>query len=97
MSRVSIIERLYGNKNKKSALEFNYDLLMAPPIRSLFSEDDIRKLYQIATSLKYNANIECKELMLIKLYTLIEKRGFRIVIDDKTIPDVPLFKINYVI
>ena len=47
--------------------------------------------------LKYNANIECKELMLIKLYTLIEKRGFRIVIDDKTIPDVPLFKINYVI
>ena len=74
MSRVSIIERLYGNKNKKSALEFNYDLLMAPPIRSLFSEDDIRKLYQIATSLKYNANIE-------KKYDLIDEvmksRGFR--------------------
>lgn len=47
--------------------------------------------------LKYNANIKCKSLMLIKLYTMIEKRGFRIEIDDKTIENVPLFKIEYVI
>lgn len=74
MSRVSIIERLYSNKNKKSALEFNYDLLMAPPIRSLFSEDDIRKLYQIATSIRYNANIKKKYELIDEV---MKSRGFR--------------------
>ena len=47
--------------------------------------------------LKYNASIKCKSLMLIKLYTMIEKRGFRVEIDDKNIENVPLFKIEYVI
>ena len=47
--------------------------------------------------LRYNANIKCKPLMLIKLYTMIEKRGFRIEIDDKVIENVPLFEIKYVI
>ena len=47
--------------------------------------------------LKYNANIKCKPLMLMKLYTMIEKRGFRVEIDDKTIDSIPLFKIEYVI
>lgn len=47
--------------------------------------------------LRYGCNIKCKSLMLIKLYTMIEKRGFRIEIDDKTIDNVPLFKIEYVI
>lgn len=47
--------------------------------------------------LKYNANIKCKYLMLMKFYKMIEKRGFRVVIDGKTLEDVPLFKIDYVI
>ena len=47
--------------------------------------------------LKYNCNIKCKPLMLIKLYTMIEKRGFRIEIDEKVIDSIPLFKIEYVI
>lgn len=47
--------------------------------------------------LKYGCNIKCKSLMLIRLYTLIEKRGFRIEINGKTIESIPLFKIEYVI
>lgn len=47
--------------------------------------------------LRYNCSIKCKPLMLIKLYTMIEKRGFRVLIDGKTIDSIPLFKIEYVI
>lgn len=57
-----------------------------------FCIEERRKL-----ELKYGATIKCKSLMLIKLYTMIEKRGFRIEIDDKTLQDVPLFKIDYII
>ena len=48
MSRVSVLERLYSKK--KSALEFNYDNLWAPPIRALLSQEDINELKRIATS-----------------------------------------------
>lgn len=54
--------------------------------------EETRKL-----ELRYSANIKCKSLMLIKLYTMIEKRGFRVEIDDKVIENVPLFEIKYVI
>lgn len=73
MSRVSIIEKLYSTK-KKSALEFNYDALWAPPIRALLPQQDINELYRIATSLKYNSNIE-KKYELID--AVMKPRGFR--------------------
>lgn len=44
---------------------------------------------------KFGCNIECKPLMLMKLYTMIEKRGFRVEIDGKIVDSIPLFKINY--
>lgn len=73
MSRVSLIEQLYAPK-KKSALEFNYDNLWAPPIRFLLSQQDINELYKIATSLKYNDNIE-KKYELID--AVMRPRGFK--------------------
>ena len=73
MSRVSLIEQLYAPK-KKSALEFNYDGLWAPPIRFLLSQQDIDGLYKIATSLKYNDNIE-KKYELID--AIMRPRGFK--------------------
>lgn len=72
MSRVSLIEQLYVKK--KSALEFNYDALWAPPILSILTKDDIAKLYKIATSLRYNGNIE-KKYELID--AIMKPRGFR--------------------
>lgn len=72
MSRVSLIEQLYAKR--KSALEFNYDDLWAPPIRSIFTQEDINELYRIATSLRYNGNIE-KKYELID--NVMRSRGFR--------------------
>ena len=73
MSRVSLIEQLYTPK-KKSALEFNYDALWAPPIKFFLSQQDINELYRIATSLKYNDNIE-KKYELID--AIMRPRGFK--------------------
>lgn len=73
MSRVSLIEQLYAPK-RKSALEFNYDNLWAPPIRFFLSQQDIDELYKIATSLKYNDNIE-KKYELID--AVMKPRGFK--------------------
>lgn len=71
MSRVSLIEQLYVKR--KSALEFDYDALWAPPIMSIFTQEDINELYRIATSLKYNGNIE-KKYELID--SVMRSRGF---------------------
>lgn len=73
MSRVSLIEQLYAPK-RKSALEFDYDALWAPPIRYLLNQQDINELYRIATSLKYNDNIE-KKYELID--AVMRPRGFK--------------------
>ena len=72
MSRVSVLESLYSKK--KSALEFNYDNLWAPPIRALIPQEDINELIRIATSLKYNGNIDLKYKLIDKV---MNKRGFR--------------------
>lgn len=73
MSRVALIEQLTAPK-KKSALEFNYDALWAPPIKCLISQDDINQLYKIATSLRYNDDIE-KKYELID--AVMRPRGFK--------------------
>ena len=76
MSRVSLIEQLYAPK-RKSALEFDYDALWAPPIRYLLNQQDINELYRIATSLKYNDNIFLQEdLSSYLLLLLLLIQGF---------------------
>ena len=72
MSRVSVLERLYSKK--KSALEFNYDNLWAPPIRALLSQEDINELKRIATSLRYNGDIETKYKLIDNV---MNRRGFK--------------------
>lgn len=72
MSRVSVLESLYSKK--KSALEFNYDNLWAPPIKSLLTQEDINELIRIATSLKYNGKINTKYKLID---SVMNKRGFR--------------------
>lgn len=72
MSRVSILEQLRAKR--KSALDFHYEELWAPPIMTLFTPQDVQELYSIATSIRYNGNID-------KKYELIDnvmvRRGFR--------------------
>ena len=72
MSRVSNIEQLY--RKRKSALEFNYDALTAPPIRAFLTQDDIFRLYKIATSVKYAGDIDKKYNLI---HDIMSRRGFR--------------------
>ena len=72
MARVNLIDILYS-KNK-SALEFNFDLLFANPIACYLSQSDISALYNIATSLKYSANINLKYREIDRIMT---SRGFK--------------------
>lgn len=73
MSRASIIDQLYAPK-RKSALEFDYDSLWAPPIRALLTQQDINELYKIATSLKYNDDINMKYKLID---AIMKPRGFK--------------------
>jgi ribosomal protein L37E len=72
MSRVSLIEKLYVKR--KSAFEFDYDALMAPPILSILSITDVGDLNRIATSLKYSGNMDKKYKLIDEVMT---RRGFR--------------------
>ena len=72
MSRSSLIEQL--TIKRKSALEFEYDKLWAPPIMSIFTPQDIQELIKIATSIRYNGNIN-KKYELID--AIMKRRGFR--------------------
>lgn len=72
MSRVSTIEQLYSKK--KSALEFNYDALTAPPIRAFLTDADVHQLYKIATSVKYSGDVDTKYNMI---HEVMSRRGFR--------------------
>lgn len=73
MSRVSLIEQLYAPK-RKTALEFNYDALWAPPIRALLTQEDINQLYHVATSLQYNDDINRKYELID---AVMKRRGFK--------------------
>lgn len=53
--------------------EFNYDKLTAPPIRYYFSDFDLNRLYQIATSLRYSAKPQVKYQEIDKI---MKSRGF---------------------
>lgn len=72
MSRVSTLEKL--KIKKKSALEFHFEELWAPPIMTLFTPQDIQELIRIATSVRYNGNIN-KKYELID--AVMKQRGFR--------------------
>ena len=72
MSRVSILEQL--KVQRKSALEFHYEELTAPPILALFTPQDINELYSIATSVRYNGNINRKYELID---AVMKRRGFR--------------------
>ena len=73
MSRVSILEQLTAPK-RKTALDFHYEDLWAPPIMSLFTPQDIQELVKIATSLRYAGNIARKYDMID---AVMKRRGFR--------------------
>lgn len=53
--------------------EFNYDKLTCPPIRAYFSDYDLQRLYEIATSLRYSAKPQVKYQ---EIDIIMKSRGF---------------------
>lgn len=58
LDRSSAIDRMQSKV--VSIDEFNFDRLVAPPLYSLLSQQDIDNLYHIATSIKYSGNARKK-------------------------------------
>lgn len=71
MSRVDLLEKMYM---KDITSSFDYEKIGAPPLYSLMSFTDTQDLYHIATSLKYNGNIEKKYELIDQI---MRSRGFR--------------------
>lgn len=71
MARADIRSILYSRD--KSPLEFKFDSLIAPPLLSYITIEDIQRLYNIASSVKYSSKIELKYKEIDKI---MKARGF---------------------
>ena len=71
MARSDILSTLYSKKT--TALDFNYDSLIAPPLYTLISNQDLERMYKLVTSIKYTSKIEYKEAEIRKI---MEYYGF---------------------
>ena len=65
MARSDILSTLYSKKT--TALDFNYDSLIAPPLYTLISNQDLERMYKLVTSIKYTSKIEYKEAEIRKI------------------------------
>jgi hypothetical protein len=72
MARADILSILYSKKT--TALDFNYDLLMAPPLASLIPYKDLEYMHKLVTSIKYTSKIEYKES---EIKNVMECYGFK--------------------
>ena len=71
MARSDILSTLYSKKT--TALDFNYDSLIAPPLYTLIPNQDLERMYKLVTSIKYTSKIEYKEAEIRKI---MEYYGF---------------------
>lgn len=71
MAKSNVLDYLYTKKS--SPLEFNFDMLTAPPLLSLVTPQDIFELNRIARSVKLSGKIEEKYKLIDNIMT---NRGF---------------------
>lgn len=75
--------------------EFNYDSLSAPPLYSMFTQEDINQLHYIATSAKYSSKIKEKYKMIDKI---MNNRGFKKLISGTNrVAYEPVFANNFIV
>lgn len=78
-----------------SPQEFNYDILSAPPILSMFTVDDIKQLNYIATSTIYSAKLKEKYAAIDQI---MKNRGFeKLVSGTNRVSYRPLFANNFIV
>lgn len=71
MAKANVLDFLY--RERKSPLEFNFDMLTAPPLLSLLTYQDIYELNRIARSVKLVGKIDEKYRMIDGI---MNHRGF---------------------
>lgn len=71
VDRKYVLNKVMGKM--MSPAEFNFDALMGPPLYSLLSTDDVMRLNNVATSIRYSANTPKK---LSAIDEILRKRGF---------------------
>lgn len=101
MSRVSTLEKLMMDAQPKQP--FSFEKLSTIPISCLFSSKDIDDLLSVATSIKYNANIQKKydlldEIMrrryFVKAHSGTNRRIYRFLEDPSFVAKVAVDKIG---
>lgn len=73
MSRISVIQKMTARERSNNIEVFDYNKLTCINILALFTPTDIDQLYKIATSLKYNGDINLKYKMIDDI---MRSRGF---------------------
>lgn len=73
MANMDVLNLLYKN-DTRSALDFNFDMLTAPPLFTLLSYQDIYELNRIARSVKLVGKIDEKYRLIDNI---MYNRGFR--------------------
>ena len=94
-----MIDREYTlNRLKSRSMtpqEFNYEILSAPPILSMFTPEDIQQLNHIATSTKYSAKLKEKYEAIDEI---MNKRGFeKLVSGTNRVAYQPTFANNFIV
>lgn len=75
--------------------EFNYEILSAPPILSMFTAEDIQRLNYIVTSATYSAKLKEKYKAIDDIMT---NRGFKkLVSGTNRVAYEPLFSNNFIV
>ena len=73
MSRISAIQKITAKSRSKSIESFDYNRLTCINIMALFTPSDIDRLYDIATNIRYNGNVNKKYRMIDEV---MRSRGF---------------------
>ena len=94
-----MIDRNYALTRLKSRAmtkdEFNYDMLSAPPILSMFTAEDIDQLYYLATSARYSAKLDLKYKEIDRI---MKNRGFeKLVSGTNRVAYAPVFANNFIV
>lgn len=101
MAKANILEALYSKH--KSPLEFNFDMLTAPPLLSLLSAYDIMELNRIARSIKLSGKIDEKYRLIdnimnargfVKLHAGTNRVVYRFLEDQRFVVKVAIDKVG---
>ena len=78
-----------------SKRDFNYEILSAPPIYSMFTPEDIQQLHYYASSAKYTAKLREKYEAIDRIMT---NRGFqKLVAGTNRVSYIPTFANNFIV